>query len=58
MNVNAGPVNLFVCADNIPLKFAKGNGMLIPTNVKMTSVSFGINFAFGGKEEKEKINGN
>ncbi|MDR1729184.1 MAG: DUF5723 family protein [Prevotellaceae bacterium] len=47
MNVNAGPVNLFVCADNIPLKFAKGGGMMIPTNTKMTSVSFGINFMFG-----------
>ena len=55
MNVNAGPVNLFISADNIPLKFAKGGGMVIPTNTKMTSVSFGINFVFGGKKAEEEI---
>ncbi len=55
MNVNAGPLNLFICADNIPLRYAKGNGILIPTGTKTTSVSFGINFVFGGKKKTEPV---
>ena len=52
-NVNAGPFNLFLCADNIPLKYAKGGGKLAPVNTKMVSTSFGINFVFGNKKKAE-----
>lgn len=47
VNLNAGPFNMFLCADNIPLKYGKGDGVFVPVNTKMTSVSFGINFIFG-----------
>ena len=54
LNVNAGPVNFFLSADNIPLKYAKGGGMLIPTNTKAMHVSMGMNFVFGRKKEAVK----
>jgi hypothetical protein len=53
LNLNAGPVNLFFLADNIPLRFAKGDGILIPTETKKANFSFGLNFVFC---KKNKVN--
>ena len=55
MNLNAGPFNLFMCADNIPLKYGRGKDFTIPTNTKSTNFSFGINFIFG-RNDKDKKN--
>jgi hypothetical protein len=57
LNLNAGPVNLFFLADNIPLRFAKGEGMLIPTKTKRANFSFGLNFVFGKRDpNRTKVN--
>ena len=55
VNLNLGPINLFVISDNIPFKFAKGNdsGLMLPTGTQATHVSVGLNFILGPKKEKE-----
>ena len=54
LNLNAGPVNLFCSVDNIPFRYAKGDGALIPSNTEKVQVSLGMNLFFGYTPKKEK----
>lgn len=54
LNLNAGPINLFCAAENIPFKFAKSEGTLIPSNTRNAQVSLGMNLYFGYSPKKEK----
>ena len=51
-NFNLGPVNLFVAADQVPLKWKGG----LPVHTMGTHVSTGMNLLFGwtkGKQQQE-----
>jgi len=48
-NFNLGPVNLFVAADQIPLKWKSG----LPVHTMGTHVSTGMNFLFGWTKGKQ-----
>lgn len=50
-NFNLGPINLFVAADQIPLKWKGG----LPVHTMGTHVSTGMNMLFGWTKNKEKI---
>ncbi len=54
LNLNAGPVNLFCAVDNIPFKYAKSDGALIPSNTESVQVSLGMNLYFGYMPKKER----
>lgn len=54
LNLNAGPVNFYCSVDNIPFKFAKSDGALIPSNTESMLVSLGMNLYFGYTPKKEK----
>lgn len=54
LNLNAGPVNFFCSVDNIPFKYAKSDGALIPSNTEKVQVSMGMNLIFGYMPKKEK----
>ncbi|HOI27269.1 MAG TPA: DUF5723 family protein [Paludibacteraceae bacterium] len=56
-NFNLGTLNLYAAIDNIPVKFAKGDNFVVPTQARDISFSMGMNFVFGWtkkpKEEKK-----
>lgn len=54
LNLNAGPVNLYCSVDNIPFKFAKSDGVLIPSNTESMQVALGMNLYFGYRQKKKK----
>ncbi len=54
VNLNMGPVNLFLAADQIPLRYAKGDGIMIPTRTRAANFSMGLNFAIRDKEREER----
>jgi len=54
VNLNMGPVNLFFAADQIPLRWAKGDGIAIPTRTRAANFSMGLNFLIRDKEREEK----
>lgn len=54
MNFNLGPVNLFFAMDNIPLKYAKSEDILIPSQTKQADLSVGLNLIFGYRKDKFK----
>lgn len=49
-NFNLGPINLFVAADQIPLKWSGG----LPVHTMGTHVSAGVNMLFGWTKFKQK----
>ena len=49
-NFNLGPVNLFIAADQIPLKWKGG----LPVHTMGTHISTGMNFLFGWTKGKDK----
>lgn len=55
LNVNAGALNFFLNVDQIPLRYAKGDGLLIPTRTKMANVSLGINFVIGKRKKETRV---
>lgn len=54
VNLNLGPVNFFLAADQIPLRYAKGDGKVIPTRTRAANFSTGINFMIRDKEREDK----
>ena len=54
VNLNLGPVNFFLAADQIPLRYAKGGGKTIPTRTRAAKFSTGINFMIRDKEREDK----
>ena len=53
-NFNFGPVNYFLAMDRLPLKYAKGGGMIIPTTTQGANFSMGLNYVFGYKPKKDE----
>lgn len=53
-NFNFGPVNYYLAMDQIPLTYAKGDGLMIPTKTRGVNFSMGMNYVFGYKPKKEK----
>lgn len=53
VNLNLGPVNLFLAADQIPLRYAKGGGKTIPTRTRAANFAMGLNFLIRDKEREE-----
>lgn len=53
VNLNLGPVNLFLAADQIPLRYAKGGGKTIPTRTRAANFAMGLNFLIRDKEKEE-----
>lgn len=54
VNLNLGPVNLFLAADQIPLRYAKGGGKTIPTRTRAANFAMGLNFLIRDKEREDK----
>ena len=54
VNLNLGPVNFFLAADQIPLRYAKGGGKAIPTRTRAANFALGLNFLIRDKEKEEK----
>ena len=55
INLNAGPVNLWVAFDHIPLKFAKSDDIMFPSNIRNFRANLGLAFLFGyGKDKPNK----
>lgn len=54
VNLNLGPVNFFLAADQIPLRYAKGDGKVIPTRTRAANFSTGINFMIRDKEREDR----
>lgn len=54
VNLNMGPVNLFLAADQIPLRWAKGEDFSVPTRTRAANVSVGLNFLIRDKEREER----
>jgi len=54
VNLNMGPVNFFLAADQIPLRYAKGDGIMIPTRTRAANFSMGLNFMIRDKEREER----
>ncbi|MBP5456360.1 MAG: OmpA family protein [Paludibacteraceae bacterium] len=52
-NFNFGPVNYFLAMDRLPLKYATGGGMIIPTKTQGANFSMGLNYVFGYKPKKD-----
>lgn len=55
LNFNLGPVNLFMAMDQIPLRYAKGDGIMVPTRTRYVTYSSGMNIVLRDKE-RERIN--
>ena len=53
VNLNLGPVNLFLAADQIPLRYAKGGGKTIPTRTRAANFAMGLNFLIRDKAREE-----
>ena len=54
VKLNLGPVNLFLAADQIPLRYAKGGGKTIPTRTRAANFAMGLNFLIRDKEREDK----
>ncbi len=54
LNLNMGPVNLFFAADQIPVMWAKGDGIMIPTRTRAANFAMGLNFLIRDKEKEDK----
>lgn len=54
VNLNLGPVNLFLAADQIPLRYAKGGGKAIPSRTRAANFAMGLNFLIRDKEREDK----
>lgn len=54
VNLDLGPVNLFLAADQIPLRYAKGGGKTIPTRTRAANFAMGLNFLIRDKEREDK----
>lgn len=51
-NFNFGPVNYYLALDQVPLEYAVGGGLLLPTKTRGANFSMGWNYVFGYKERK------
>ena len=54
INLNMGPINLYCAVDNIPLKFAECDNVMIPSNTRNIRASLGMNMLFGYSSKHEK----
>lgn len=54
LNFNFGPVNWFLAMDQIPLRYAKGDGIMVPTRTRGANFAMGLNFLIRDKEREER----
>lgn len=54
LNFNFGPVNLFLAMDQIPLRYAKGDGIIVPTNTRYVTYTSGLNIVLRDKDREDK----
>lgn len=54
MNFNFGPINLFMAMDQIPLRYAKGDDIIIPTRTRAFNFAMGANISIRDKEKEER----
>ncbi|MCQ2192750.1 MAG: DUF5723 family protein [Paludibacteraceae bacterium] len=53
ININAGPINMFLNAEHIPLKYAKDDALIIPSHTNQFELCMGANIYIGYSKKRE-----